>query len=224
MARVRSPEVRVGDAGLDQRKGSAVARWSRESSDSWKYAMIEWEHTGERDQGALVASLASALGEAAYCRDGVIVAGRLERTDRPEEEQLADPFRTPRPEPDLTNLGVSRWTTLTGSLSSPAASVGFVSGRPFVEIARIAVGAGNPAGIFNPFIRYGADRMWMVSAGIRLRAGSMHDRMGRYGAAVAPSSMAGMPGMSGASAAAAASDDMPGMAMDHHSLKSKCSL
>ncbi|MEO7085531.1 MAG: hypothetical protein ABI442_03220 [Gemmatimonadaceae bacterium] len=221
-ARVRSPEVRVAQAGLDQRKENVVARWNRETPDSWRYALAEYAKTGERDQGALVTSLSSILGEAAYCKSGVIVSGRLERTDRAEEEQLADPFRTPRPSVDLANLGVSRWTTITASISSPAASIGFVSGRPFVEIERLAVGAGTPAGIFSALNRYGADRMWMLSAGIRLRAGMMHDRMGRYGAAVPEGSMAGM--AMGTSHSSAESDVMPGMSMGPSSPKNRCSV
>jgi hypothetical protein len=216
LANVTSPEVRTGH-GLDQRKSSIVARFSRETADSWRYAMLEYAHTGERDHGELINTLSSVLGEAAYCAKGFMVAGRIERTDRPEEEQLADPFRAPRPEVDLSNLGISRWTTVTGSLTHPAIRLGFASMRPFVEVARVAVGHGSPAGIFNPELRYGATRMWMLSAGIRLRAGSMHDRMGRYGVALPPMSdgaqtMEGMP-------------DMPGMAhgsMNHSA--GKCTL
>ena len=43
-----------------------------------------------------------------------------------------------------------------------------------------------PAGLFDAKLRYGSSTMWMVSFGIRLRAGAMHDRMGRYGAALPP--------------------------------------
>jgi hypothetical protein len=201
LADVTSPEVRVGH-GLDQRKASMVARFNRETADSWRYALLEYAHTGERDQGEVVNTLTSLLGEAAYCAKGFVVAGRVERTDRPEEEQLADPFRTPRPELDLSNLGISRWTIVTATVSPPAARMGIASMRPFVEVARIAVGHGSPAGIFNPEFRYGSTRMWMMSAGLRLRAGSMHDRMGRYGVA--------LPSMDDGSAAMSMSD-MPGM-------------
>ncbi|MDB4874756.1 MAG: hypothetical protein JWM41_1202 [Gemmatimonadetes bacterium] len=225
-ANVKSPEVRTGD-GLDQQKSSVVARFSRETGVASRYALLEWAHTNESDKGLRVTSLSSFLGEGAICRAGVIAALRLERTDRPEEERLPDPFRTPRPSVDLANLGVSRWTTATVSLSAPAAKVGVVTGRPFVEIARIGVAAGNPAGIFNPEARYGSNRMWMLSAGVRLRAGSMHDRMGRYGIAA--------PGMeSGTESRKPESDMMPGMTHDmppgetmsmaHHSMSGQCSL
>jgi hypothetical protein len=102
----------------------------------------------------------------------------------------------------LSNLGQSRWTTLTLAVASPAVKAGFARVRPFVEVARINVAAGSPAGIFNPILRYGTDRLWMLSVGLRLTAGMMHERMGRYGAALpdavgiaAPSHTDTMPAM-----------------------------
>ena len=217
-AGVTSPEVHAGH-GLDQRKASIVARFSRETEDSWRYGLLEYAHTNERERGERVNTLASLLAEAAYCTSGFMVAGRVERTDRPEEEQLADPFRTPRPGNDLNNLGISRWTTVTASVSAPAAHLGAAALRPFVEVARIAVGHGWPAGIFNPELRYGATRMWMPSAGVRLRAGSMHDRMGRYGVALPP--------VGGSrSTMSRTMPDMPGMSHGsmNHDAAGKCTL
>jgi hypothetical protein len=216
VAKVTSPEVRAG-GGLDQRKASVAARFDRQTTDTWRYALLEWAHTDERALGATRTKLTSLLGEGAYCRSGVIVAGRLERTDRPEEEPLADPFRTPRPSNDLSNLGISRWTTVTASVSSPALRAGVLSGRPFVEIARIQASTGTPPGIFDPGLRYGASRMWMLTAGVRLRAGMMHDRMGRYGVA--------LPGMhAGTGGHGPESETMPGMSMNHSPAESRCSL
>jgi hypothetical protein len=204
VARVASPEIRAGH-GLDQQKSSVVARYDFASgADYWQYVLIEWAHTNETDNGTTINSLSSLLGEAAACRADVIVAARLERTDRPEEEPSADPFRTPRPPSDLSTLGISRWTTLTLSLASPAVRTRVVSGRPFVEVARIGVAPGNPPGIFDAGLRYGTDRLWMLSAGLRLRAGMMHDRMGRYGAAIPATAM-------GTSRAPRGSDVMPDM-------------
>ena len=220
IARVKSPEVRDGH-GLDQRKASVVARFSRMSVDTWHYALVEWEHTNESTRGTITTRLSSILGEGAYCRAGAIVAGRIERTDRPEEEPLADPFRTPRPSVDLSNLGVSRWTTATLSLSSPALRSRSFSGRPFIEIARLHAARGTPAGIFDPELRYGTSSMWMLTAGVRLRAGMMHDRMGRYGAALPPS---------GTMLHGTESDTMPGMSMpggmpmNHAAGESRCVL
>ena len=219
LAEVTSPEVHVGH-GLDQRKASVVARFSRETPDSWRYGLLEYAHTGERELGERVNTLSSMLGETAYCANGFIVAGRLERTDRPEEEQLADPFRTPRPASDLSNLGISRWTVVTASLSTPAARFGITAMRPFVEVARISVAHGSPAGVFNPEFRYGATRMWMLSAGVRLRAGSMHDRMGRYGVALPPVNGSSSMPMS------QPMPDMPGMSHGsmNHAAIGKCAL
>ncbi|MGH9884984.1 MAG: hypothetical protein ACREBE_05630 [bacterium] len=181
-ASVASPEVRAG-GGLDQRKASASARYSTIDSTTWRYGLVEWARTNERDRGVTSTRLSSVLAEGAYCRAGTIAVARVEQTDRPEEEQLSDPFRTPRPPIDLTNLGVSRWTTATLSLSPPAFARGSFSGRPFVEIARTHAAPGNPPGVFSAERRYGSSSMWVASAGARLRFGSMHGRMGRYGAA-----------------------------------------
>ena len=225
---VASPEVRASH-GLDQHKGSVVARFNRETPTTLRYAMLEWARTDERDAGALTTTLTSWLGETAFCARGIIFGARLERSDRPEEERLLDPFRTPRPSSDLANLGVSRWTIATASISAPSVRAGVASARTFVEVARINVAPGNPAGIFDPELRYGTRRMWMYSAGIRLRAGSMHDRMGRYGAALQEMSMAGM----GTHSADRESDKMPSMpdmpsskdaVMPHHMPVNQCSL
>jgi hypothetical protein len=151
--------------------------------NTWRYALAEWAHTDERIQGQTITSLSSLLAEGAYCRAGVVVGARIEQTDRPEEEQTLDPFRTPRPPIDLSNLGISRWTTGTLMLSAPPIMYRAFSGRAFVEVARISVAPGDPPGLFNAELRYGSSHLWMLSGGVRLRVGSMHGRMGRYGVA-----------------------------------------
>jgi len=98
------------------------------------------------------------------------------------------------------------------------------SARPFVEAARIHAGTGDPPGLFDANLRYGTSWMWMYTMGVRLKAGTIHDRMGRYGAAVVPepgtrsrsNESHDMPGMPG----------MPGMAspMAHHSANAACTL
>jgi hypothetical protein len=203
VAHVISPEIKVGH-GLDQQKSSLVARYDYDHGNgSRQYALVEWAHTDDRDGGTTINSLSSVLAEAAVCRADAILAARLERTDRPEEEPTADPFHTPRPPSDLSNLGESRWTTLTLAVASPAVKASFARVRPFVEIANIHVAPGNPAGIFNANLRYGTDRLWMFSVGLRLTAGMMHERMGRYGAA--------LPDAVGVVAAPVKTDTMPGM-------------
>ena len=149
-----------------------------------RYALVEWARTAERDQGRVLSTLYSALAETALCRGRATLAGRAERTDRAEEEPLADPFRTPRPAPDLSNLGISRWLTLTASFAIAIWQFKEFVGSPFIEVARVSASRGNPAGIFDPELRYGSRTMFMYSAGFRLRVGVMHDRMGRYGAGV----------------------------------------
>lgn len=216
-AKVASPEVRVGH-GLDQHKTSLVARFSRLTPDLWRYAFVEYAHTDELTRSTNVNSLSSALAEAGICRAGFSVAGRLERTDRVEEEPSSDPFRTIRPATDLHGIGLSRWTTATVSVASPRMRWGIIDGRPFAEAARINVTPGSPAGLFSAQARYGTNHLWMLSAGLRLHAGVSHDRMGRYGAALPPGAMAGM------SETHDVSDmgemDMPGM--QHQAVENRC--
>jgi hypothetical protein len=110
-------------------------------------------------------------------------AARLERTDRAEEEPLLDPFRVARPASDLNSIGLSRWVTATASLSLSAWRTGALGIASFVEVAQVNAAPGNPAGLFEPELRYGARTMWMYTIGLRMRAGSRHVRMGRYGVA-----------------------------------------
>jgi hypothetical protein len=182
-AKLISPELPAG-RGLDHEKWSVVGRVDRRTVDTWRYGLAEWARTDELDRGVLATRLSTLLVEGAYCRAGVVAAARLERTDRPEEEMGLDPFRPPRPHIDLSNLGVTRWTTITVSVSSPPVVAGTFVGRPFAEVARVAAAHGDPPGLFDAELRYGSSRMWMLSVGVRLRAGFRHDRMGRYGAAL----------------------------------------
>jgi hypothetical protein len=227
IARVKSPEVPDGH-GLDQNKSDVYARYDRRTSDSRLYALAEWAHTKEHASGVISTSLTSWIGEAAVCKRDIMAGVRLEGADRPEEEPLANPFRTPRPPSDLSNLGVSHWTTLTVALSAPHFPVSSLSVRPFVEVARLHAVPGDPPGLFDAKLRYGASRMWMLSAGARLRVGAIHDRMGRYGAAVVPEpgtrmqsheshDMPSMPSMPGMPA-------MPSQPAPHHSTNAMCTL
>jgi hypothetical protein len=202
LATVKSPEIRVGH-GLDQHKASVVARYSERTPNRWNYLMAEYAHTNEFVGSTTFTHVSSVLAEGAMCRAGLAGSARFERTNRPEEEQLLDPFRTPRPSSDLSNLGVSRWTTLTADASYGLRTPGPLRARPFIEVSRIQVGPGSPPGLFSANDRYGSRVMWMYSSGVRLGLGATHDRMGRYGAALPPATMSGM--------------SMPGMAMEHMS-------
>jgi hypothetical protein len=181
-ADVESPE-QPERHGLDQQKSSIVARHAATFGRTSTYALLEWEATREADRGRRVATLNSALAEGAACRERVMLAARLERTDRAEEEPLLDPFRVARPASDLNSIGLSRWFTATASLAVSAWRTKGVWVLPFAEVAHVSASPGNPAGVFEPELRYGSRTMWMYTVGLRLRAGAGHARMGRYGAA-----------------------------------------
>ena len=179
-ARVASPEEREGH-GLDQRKRSVSARAT--SADGGRYALAEWSRTVERDhdrnldvfgfESALVeASIRGRLGSAAL---------RLEQTDRAEEDRLAEPFRTPNPHADLSINGITRWKVLTAQVAAPAVTSGVFHGFPFLELARLSASSRDARSFFTPERLYATSGFWMITAGIRLRAGDAHERMGRYG-------------------------------------------
>ena len=176
---VKSPEFREGN-GLDQRKAHVGLRLGASTSP---YALVEWARTVDLDRGRALYTFNSLLAEGAMCRrGGGGVALRVEQSERPEEERLVDLFRSARPATDNSIVGVTRWTTWTAAMSFPG--VGGAAGivAPFVEVARIAVHRAS-AGAFDPSLLYGGRDGWRMSAGARLVAGRIHDRMGRYGAA-----------------------------------------
>jgi hypothetical protein len=182
-ARLSSPEVPNG-FGLDQRKRSVSARAT--SPETGRYALVEWARTVEYDPTRREDAFAyeSALAEGSL-RVGLIgVALRLEQTDRPEEERLADPFRTARPATDLHIAGITRWRTATVALAAPAVTWSTVAGVPFLELSRLAAAARDARSLFDPEIVYGRTRFWMVTGGVRVRVGAAHSRMGRYGVAI----------------------------------------
>jgi hypothetical protein len=182
-ARVASPEE-TGGHGLDQRKQSVSARAA--SSDGGRYVLAEWARTLERDhdRDVNVFGYESALVEGSLRGGPLTVALRLEQTDRPEEERLADPSRTPRPASDLHINGINRWRVATLQIAAPSVTRGAFSGFPFVEVARLSAAARDSRSFFTPQQLYGTSDFWMVTAGLRLRAGDAHSRMGRYGVAL----------------------------------------
>ena len=181
-ARLSSPEVANG-FGLDQRKQSVSARAG--SRDGARYALAEWARTVERDHTRRVDAFSyeSALVEASVRAGPFGLALRVEQTDRPEEERLPDPFRTARPATDLHISGITRWRTASLHVDAPAVTWGTVGGVPFIEVTRLAASARDPRALFSPDAFYGGSRFWMLTGGVRIRAGASHDRMGRYGVA-----------------------------------------
>lgn len=184
-ARVASPEE-TGGHGLDHRKRSVSARLA--SPAGARYLLAEWARTVEHDHDRLqdVLGIETALVEGAAVVGPLKLALRLEQTDRPEEERLADPFRTTFPGSDLSVSGITRWRVVTAALSAPAVTVLELRGYPFVEIARLAAAARDPRGFAPPERFFGASRMWMLTTGLRLQLGTAHARMSRYGAALLP--------------------------------------
>jgi hypothetical protein len=182
-ARVASPEQRAG-FGLDQRKRSVSARLI--SADGAHYLLAEWARTVDRDHGRNedVFAYESALAEGSLTVRGLSLAVRLEQTERPEEERLADPFRVPRPGTDLGISGVTRWRTATLALTVPSPISGPILGYPFVEVERTSPRARDARSVFDAQSFYRTGSPWMVTAGARLRFGPLHARMGRYGVAV----------------------------------------
>ena len=183
-ARVESPEQPSG-FGLDQRKRNASMRMI--SQDGGRYLLAEWARTAEWDGDRNVEAFAyeTALAEGAVALGPIGVALRLEQTQRPEEERLVDPFRTPRPASDLAITGITRWRVGTVAVTLPSVTQGPVRGYPFVEVARLSAAPSAGSSVFSPEQFYGDGAPWMASIGFRVRYGPLHARMGRYGAALA---------------------------------------
>jgi hypothetical protein len=191
-ARVKSPENPDG-GGADQRKHSASVRL--EDAQHSGYALFEWAHTADYAGSARTFAFTSLLAETWARYDRLNGALRLERTERPDEERLADPFRTQIPATDLSIGGRSRWTIVTARIAVSALSARAFTVEPFAEVARAKVSETlRPSG-FEPAQFYGSDRIWSVSVGAKLAFGMSHMRMGRYGAAIAATPSAGMDGM-----------------------------
>ncbi|MGD8278824.1 MAG: hypothetical protein PVH00_12385, partial [Gemmatimonadota bacterium] len=180
-ARVKSPEHALG-GGLDQRKWTASARYDGRLRDSRLYALLEWGETYEYASGVRTYVFTTVLGEAGLTRGGWRSALRIERTTRPEEERLADPFRSGRPHGDENIVGATRWNTVTWA-AGRAFTLRGLALEPFAEAARSRV-AEITGSIFDPLEFYGSTTLWNLSFGMRVRTGATHMRMGRYGAAL----------------------------------------
>lgn len=177
-----SPEFRAG-GGRDQRKWSASARYEAVHATGKSYALLEWNQTTEVDRGADVFAFGSLLVEGEIDINGWRPAIRIERAERPEEERLSNPFRTPWPHAGGAVLGITRWTNVSVRMERTVRA-GALAVAPFVEGSLSAVSLA-AAGVFDPREFYGSDRIWTMSVGARLRGGWHPPRMGRYGVAAA---------------------------------------
>jgi hypothetical protein len=156
------------------------------SRDGGRYLLAEWARTVDWDHGRRESVFAyeSALVEGAATVGALSVAVRLEQTERAEEERTSDPFRVPRPAPDLGISGVTRWRTATLALMLPSPIPGPIRGYPFIEIEGASPRARDALSVFDAESFYQSRSPWMLTTGVRLRFGPPHARMGRYGAAV----------------------------------------
>ena len=187
-ANVRSPEFAEG-FGLDQRKASASVRYARRLRGLPLYALLEWAETNEYTGDRRVYVFNTLLAEASIRSGDWMTALRLERTTRPEEERLLDPFRSARPHNDENIVGATRWSTVT-LRAGRAFPVRYVTLEPFVEVARSRIAEVTGA-VFDPEAFYGSDSPWTASLGLRLNIGMRHERMGKYGVARDESAMSG---------------------------------
>jgi hypothetical protein len=146
------------------------------------YALYEWARTEEYDDDVKAFSFASTLFETSVDIDDELLAFRWERTTRPEEERLEDPFRSARPQRDVTLLGVTRWSGFTVHAAHRAGNERLTL-MPFVEVGRLRVEEITGA-LFDPAAFYGNEVQWTLSAGIRVMAGVHQLRVGRYGVAL----------------------------------------
>ena len=179
-ARVRSPEIARG-GGPDDRKRSASGRFERAHRD--QYALVEWARTIGYVGSSSTFAYNSFLIEGSSDVASLVVAGRLEVTQRPDEERLSNPFRTSPGGHDFSILGRTEWAIATLRVAAPV-SVQRLRIEPFIEVAHHKVRETIQPSGFVPVQFYGSDRIWTLTLGARLAFGELHRRMGRYGAAV----------------------------------------
>lgn len=217
-ARVKSPEVPNG-GGLDQRKLNASVRYESIPTgrtgagmsmqtgseapagfksaklDEWQqYFLAEWGRSSDYDGNARVFDFSTLLAEGEVRHLGVAFAARYERTERPEEQRLTNPFRTPRPPTDFDILGRTRWDIVSARLSTIALESKSGTLTPFVEVATQHVSPLEKPSGFDPRGFYGSDRLWSLSAGATYTVGMIHRRTGQYGAASRRTKGMAMPG------------------------------
>jgi hypothetical protein len=101
--------------------------------------------------------------------------------ERPEEQRLSDPFRTPWPHGGGHVLGITQWH-IAGARIERSISAGALRIAPFVEGSMSHV-TETADGLFDPSEFYGANTLWTFNVGARMRAGWHPSRMGRYGVA-----------------------------------------
>ena len=185
-ARVESPEFATGQ-GLDHQQASASARLMRQAG-TLRYALAEWGRTRESNtSGRTVFAFTSVLLEGTLTLGTFTISARAERSERPEEDRLDNPYRSVRPLLDFNVLGRTRWDVVTVNVSPVSWRRAWTMAAPFIEVGWLRPRALARPTAFDPLVFYSASQLWMWSAGVRLHAGAMRPRFGRYGAAAPPS-------------------------------------
>ena len=183
-ARVESPESPSGH-GFDQHKRSGSVRVERATRQGAAYLLAEWATTDMYNLGRKAFHLSTSLVEGSLDRGALRIAARWERSLRPEEERLANPFRTPYPTAEVQILGTTRFDVLSASVAT-AWRIGGISLAPFLEGSLVHGAASVTPAAFVPEEFYGSSRVTTISLGARLALGAPHHRVGRYGAAAEP--------------------------------------
>jgi hypothetical protein len=180
-AHVRSPENRLG-AGPAHQKVSASVRVERPLGPGRVYAFAEWAYNSEANG---FFKYYSGLAEVQWSRAAHRAYVRLERTDRPEEERVfGNPFRSIRPHLENSNIGITRWLVVTSGYGHALAPEHLPVRVEVIAEAAYARVHGL-TGLFDPASFYRRNALWMLSAALRVAAGSPMHRMGRYGVAEA---------------------------------------
>jgi len=188
-AHVHSPESRPG-AGPDAEKYSVSARWAKTTAAGERYVLAEYARTSELN-GTFIYHTFLAEGLASSGR--LRASYRYERTERPEEVRNFDLFRTMRPSPDNSILGITRWSLNTLHLAYDATTPRRkLMVQPFIEGTLGSVALVGP-GIFDPVAMYGTDQVRSLNIGVVVGWGMRGHRMGLYGAPMGE--MGGMAGM-----------------------------
>lgn len=195
---VKSPGIVQGGA-FDHVQLSSSLRLERTTSrgDS-RTLLAEFARTDESLDGARVFRFESVLIESAVQRRGWELALRAERTERPENERLLDPFRMASGHIDFQIVGVTRWQIATVHVAAPSIQLPRLGGSrlsPFVEVARAHADARRHPTVFEPAQFYGNATQYSLNLGAQLHVGRMRARMGRYGVLFEPRSHSSMPGM-----------------------------
>ncbi len=149
-----------------------------------RYLLIEVARTDEGFGAQRAFRYHSLLVEGLLRYRGWQTALRLERTERPENERLLDPFRIANGHIDFQIIGITRWQVGTAHLATPPVRARHLRGvqfTPYIEIGAARPTAVRRPAVFEPDLFYGGSTLWSLTVGVRMHLGQMRARMGRYG-------------------------------------------